>query len=230
MNKNFPMNRFLMQYPTNIDKAFLPVLYGVFGKNWKGIKRFIKKYEDIPHLIEFHLCFRNPDPKMGEYARKIEKKMNKIGKANTKVIICPILEDQLGDKAWKHWAQQVRENCDYHLVRSTLVGSKGGKFQEKHGRRPNFTRPPRRRIANPDGISIDFEDGETYFNQMSHAQAKSYGVKYSGSYAVAFWSANQQGLGDSTGWGGGGAPPPKDREFIVTDEAIQKMPELIRVL
>ena len=228
MNKNFPVGRFLSQYPDEIEKPFLPVLYKLFGKNWRGVKMFCDKFKDRPHLVQFHMCFRTPDRLMGESAREVQAQMAKICNPNTRVIVCPILEDIETDKSWKPWAKLVRANCEFPLVRCGINSSAGGKFEEKHGNKPAFDRPAKKRIANLDGVSVFFRDGEQYFNQISVAQAQTYLKAYDGSFAVALWSANQQGLGNSTGWGGAGAPPPKQREFIVTDEAIENTRILLK--
>lgn len=228
MNKRFPFERFMQQYPKDIEKPFLPVLYGVFGKRWKNIKHFCAMYQDRPHLLEFHLCFRTPDPKVVKYAAKISKKMRKIGNANTRVLICPVLEDQMSNVAWRRLATKVELATHYPLVRCPIASpDRGGEYLERHGRDPAFTRPQDQCIANPDGVSIDLRDGETYFNQMSIDDARTYMQRQNGVHAIALWLANQQGLGSGTGWGGVGAPPPKKRNFIVTDQAIKHIKELL---
>jgi len=229
MNKNFPIKRFLKQYPNDLDKPFLPILFNFFGRNWNGIDQFLEEFGDRPHLLEFHLCFRNPDPDMADHARRIVRQMEKRQNDNTTVLIDPILEDVCRNTdEWKQWARNVRKQVPYKLVRCSLKSrAAGGAYQEYHGNNPRFTRQPKRCIANPDGLSINFNDNENYHNTMSVSQAKTYLQTYKNVYAIALWSANQQGLGKQQGWSSTN-PAPEHRNYIVTDEAINGMRQLLK--
>ena len=163
---------------------------------------------------------------MGESAREVQAQMSKICNPNTRVVVCPILEDVETDKSWKLWAKLVRANCDFPLVRCGLYSHAGGRWEEQHGVKPKFDRPAKKRIANLDGVSVFFRDGENYFNQISINQAKEWIKANEGAFAIALWSANQQGKNGATGWGDG--LPPKQREFIVTDEAIENTRILLK--
>lgn len=235
MNRNFPSRRFLRQFPDALQRPFLPVLYNYFGKNWTTIKRFIKKFSDRPHLIEFHLSFRDIDPLYADYALEILSMMDYIKTPNTKVVICPVLEDVASDKEWRELAREVRFLTEYEIVRSSLQSNKGGNIQEKHGQFPKFTKPNYKTIANPDGVSTDVGDGESYFKQITILQSKNYLERHvnDGRKAVCLWSATQQGLAKVKGWSTKGLPDPKNRftglspKDIVTDKAIEVFNELL---
>lgn len=238
MNRHYPHGRYLKMID-GLDRPFLPVLYGVFGKSWKGIRGFLEQNADKPHLLEFHLCFRNPDPRMPRYAAEIERKMLLLGNDLTRVVICPILEDRCSNKEWNQWAKKVREKVEFPLVRSSLRSNYGGTYQEKHGKYPRFTKSTQYTIANPDGCTIDFRDGENYLYAnpnrkryiMSLRQAANYVEAHKRRYATALWSATMQGLDDTADWGEGA--PPKTRfkgkkaKEIITPQCFAGMRRLL---
>jgi hypothetical protein len=101
--------------------------------------------------------------------------------------------------------------------RSTLKGDKrGGRYQEIHGSVPRFTRPPLRCIANPDGVSINY-GGEKYDKQMSPQGGAAYLKRHEKCFLRLTWSADQQGLGGTYNFN---KPPVADRQYVVTDAAI----------
>ena len=102
MNKQFPVDRFLRQYPKDLRRPFLPVLYDFFGRSWEGIEQFIDMAGTRKHLLEFHLCFRTPSSEIVKFAREIQEAMGWIKKPKTRIIISPILEDNFkDDRDWR---------------------------------------------------------------------------------------------------------------------------------
>lgn len=238
MNSKFPVRKFLQQYPDSLNKLFLPILYPFFGKNWDAVTRFLVKFKDKKKLLEFHLCFRNPDPNMVKYAKNIVYEMERLQYSKTKIIVCPILEDNISDAEWKWWAAKVRCVVPYRIVRSSLkFSATGGKYEEKHGKYPIFRKPFRCCIANPDGVTVDFDDGERYLHNRSDRDryimdiegAKKYirRAKEQHLFAAAVWSANQQRLGQQADWGNKPPVNGPDVEYIVTDKAVKGMQEIL---
>lgn len=239
MNNRFPVKRFLSQYPAGHKRPFLPVLYDFFGRSWKGVEAWLEEFWYQQKLLEFHLCFRNPDPNMARSARQIVRKLADINCPKTKLLICPILEDVADNKEWQQWAKKVRQAAPgIPLVRSSLSTKiSGGRFEERHGEYPRYTnKPAKRTIANPDGCTTDFGDNEKYLYGrqdrhqfiMSPSDARRYiqRAKKSGRYAAAIWSAYQQGLQHTADWSSG--LPVNQREFVVTDEAQEGMRQVLR--
>jgi hypothetical protein len=204
MSNRFPRKRFLSQYPKSIEKPFLPVLYKYFGVSWRGITLWLERFWELDKLLEMHLCFRRLDPHIARYAADIVKKLNDINPPNTRLLLCPCLEDNVPDKDWRMAAKKVRLAAPgISLVRCPLaLMYKGGRYEERHTKRPYFTnKPPRRQIVNPDGCTIDFGDNENYLydtpNRRNHILSFSGAKRFiqsfyeEGVYAIAPWSAYQ---------------------------------------
>lgn len=227
MNKRFPIDRVLRVYPKDIKKPGCAILYEYFGKNWTFPAEFCDKFQDRRHLIEFHLCFRNPAKNLAKRAERITEKMEKLGNDKTKIVICPVLEDVLTDKDYRRIAKSVRSATPYKLVRCSLHHCPGGGFyEESHGATPYFCRTRDQRIYNPDGTSVDFNDGDRYFNKMSIEQFKTQAKKLY--FAWFIWYAPLQGLGNARSWTD--VKPVKDREFILTPRAFKGMKRLLKTL
>jgi hypothetical protein len=126
----------------------------------------------------------------------------------------------------------------YDVVRCSLYPNTAGfnpkikksafRFEEKHGYNLAFTQGNRnRRIANPDGLSIDWSGKEDYHNQISVTEGLKWAKRYRACNVVLSWSAEGQGLHGQNGWGGK-VPSGPDRDFIIRDEAIKHGPTFMR--
>jgi len=219
MNPRFPVERVLDTYPENIKKPGTAVLDSFFGRKWKFTRRYLKQFSDRPHLIEWYLCFRNPKESIVKRAGVITRQMEKFGNEKTRVLICPILEDVCSDKEFRYWAKKIRKKTPYPIVRCSLrKGARGGYYEEKHGKTPQYIKTPRRRIYNPDGCSVDFRDGDTYFNKISVRKFKE--IVSQDLYLWLIWTARLQGLADQKGWADT-APPVADRRFWISNKEVE---------
>jgi len=232
MYQSYPCGRFLGQYPNDISKPMLPVLYGYFGKNWKCVDSFLDKFRERDYLLEFHLSFRVQHRHYRRRLKAVQQWGNDKGVPKARIIISPVLEDNMPDKEWKRYARIIRRISGYRVVRSNIYGRLGGYYQEQHGAYPLFHRPNKRTIANLDGVSVNFGDGERYFNQISKKGASDFISRNRKRYGVALWSARQQGLNEAMQWG---KYPHPTRRFkglgpkeIITDRAIRGMRRLLR--
>lgn len=236
MNNKFPIRRVLSAYPRDIEKPATAILYEFFGDNWKFPTRFCKKFSDRPHLIQWHLCFRNPVTlkEFKKRTKEITSKMQEIGNDNTKIIICPVLEDACSDKRFARIVQVVKQAAkttypDLEIVRNPYSGGKvvgPYDYEEHHGRNPSYKKKsPQSRIYNPDGLSVDFKDGERYFNKMSVQEFEA--VVSNEFFLWLIWTASSQGLGDATGWES--KPPSVDkRKYIFTRKAKRGCLEILK--
>jgi hypothetical protein len=138
----------------------------------------------------------------------------------TRLFICPELEDNLTDKAFmtllRHFRRVFKEvDLKVQWVRNPCEGGNyipRGVIKEVHGRNGNPAG-----VYNPDGVSIAFHDGEDYFDTMSMAQLQSLWNKHSDARLRFMWPANFQGVGTA---GSFNYPSIFDRKYIVTDQAI----------
>lgn len=224
MHPNYPREKALKTFPSKMICPGTAILYGVFGeRNFDFAKMFIDKFQYTHHCIEFHLCFRRPNKYIPKAARKITREMEKIRKEHTRIFICPVLEYDISNGEWLHYAAHIRRHTDYPLVRSSLKRiTKGGFYQEKHGMNPVFYKEDRRCIANMDGISTKFADGPHYFKTVSQADSLRFLKKQRGRRMALLWYApGSNGLGGCVGWSAAGVPNPKDRKFVWPKSAIR---------
>lgn len=230
MSPNFPHERFLEQFPETMGRPFLPVLYGFFGKSWKGMDLWVKKFEDREMLLQIHLAFRTA--KKSSYYHKaalsINNHMSKLGSpSNLKLIICPGLEYDFPNAKWKEIKNIVQSTLAFphtYSCNPLYPPAKIGMYEEVHGDSPIFSKPMNRRIYNPDGVSVDFSDGEKYSPRMGVTAYKNI-LSSKQPFAACTWSANQQGIiqGSSSN-----QLKPKDRVFKITDQAIYQNRELLK--
>ena len=220
--RRFPGEKVLTCYPKSIKKPAIAVLYGYFGRDWSFIRAFCELYQDRKHLVEIHLAFRDEPRNIIRRARVVTKRMQQIANRNTRILICPILEDNIPDQEYVRIARRVRKATPYRLVRSGLYGRYvGGDFEELHGRTLGWHRKKSRRIYNSDGTSIIL-DGDQYYSQMTIAQFKK--ISAPAGYARYIWYAPLQGLQNARK---GERRAADEREFILTDRARAGMKELL---
>lgn len=251
-NKKFPYEWFLHQFPRAIKRPAIAILPGSFGWKWKGVEAFIAKFQDRPHLIEVHIS-NGPGRRAGKLVRgdflhrlsvgefdkrlssghkrtirriekracKIKRALERYATATTTIVVSPELETNLSQEAFTAFAVAIKRVWDVKIVANpqNSENSALADYYECHGE--NHPSHPKI-IYNMDGLSLYCEDGERYFNQLSHSQVTTLGFAAS-RFATFLWSATQQGLGNSTGWGSAGAPPPKKRTFVVSSQALVRM-------
>lgn len=224
MHKDFPRHSALKAFPRKLSKVGTAVLYDTYGSDWRFIESWLEKFHVTPHCIEFHLTFRKNNPSLPEYARDITRKMEKISKPGTRVLISPILEDGLDDYSWKCVARQVKKKTPYSIVRCPLMrGATGGYYLERHGEYPTFWRSHKKWIANMDGVSTNFNDGTSYFRKISILGTRDFFLRHSNCFMVLSWYApGSNGLDGCTGWGAKGVKPPRERSFIWTAKAVHR--------
>jgi hypothetical protein len=160
---------------------------------------------------------------------KIKKAMERIARMTTTVVVSPELESNLSQEAFSVFAAAIRRVWDVQVVANPQnpANMALADYFEHHGDSyPSHSKI----IYNMDGVSVNLEDGEGYFRQWSYKETLGNIETASCRFATFLWSANQQGLGNATGWGSAGALPPRKRKFIVTTQAILVMHDLLEAL
>ena len=227
MNKKFPTKKVLKSYPKDIKKPGTAILFGFFGKEWKFPTAFCKKFADRPHCIEWHLCFRNPIAGLQKKAKLITRKMAEIGNENTKFIICPVLEDACTDAKFEKIANQIRKVTDAEIVRNPCMGGKivgPYDYEEHHGGHPTYKKAMKSRIYNPDGMSVDFKDGDKYFNRMSVDHFES--IINNQMFMWLIWYAPLQGFKNSKSFAD--KPPMHKRKYLLSRKASKGMKSILK--
>lgn len=245
LHERFPIKRFLKCYPDDMAGAGTAICANRFGVSWGKLKMWCSHFK-TRHCVEAHFMSgparRNRSWDMfdhyhgitvSEFNRlivagtlpKIEIKIHKFAvglhsavNEKTKLLICPELEDNLSNEAFKillglfkaefkNWKPRVG------FVRSPCKGGTDlfGCYYEVHGRSTKSAH-----LFNPDGVSVDFYDGEKYFDTMSMITLMALLKKHAGAKLRLIWSANMQGVGQAENFN---YPPPTKRAFIVTDKA-----------
>lgn len=233
MGKNFPVRRVLNAYPKNIEMPATAILYGLFGDSWKFPRAFCKKFADRPHLIQWHLCFRNPPTlkELRKRTRAITQRMQKLGNENTRIVICPVLEDSCTDKKFKRIVEVVKQAAkstypELEIVRNPYNGGEivgPYDYEEHHGGNPRYRKVMRSRIYNPDGLSVDFKDGDKYFNRMDIDDFED--IINDDMFLWLIWYAPLQGFKDCSGWGD--SPPISKRKYLLSRKAAKGMKAIL---
>lgn len=254
MNPRFPYKRLMKCFPKNIKHPALALLWGTFGDNLKGIKAFCDLFADREHLLEVHIsneCSRRsgrdgkeiaPTLSVKEYGQALAAndravKMQvrarvadvlaslrpSVTNSNTQIMLSAGLESDLPGGALTVLHRVVKRTSKLPLVYSAdghAAGLFGANYIESHSTTPNSQAA----FWNLDGTSLDFHDGEKYSPKISPAQFFENFKEFKDHMeAVFLWSAYQQGL---SGLGLGGSY--WGRSYVVTDEAISGMKELLR--
>jgi len=228
LNPKFPTRRVLKAFPKGLEKPCTAILYELFGNDWTFVKKFCSKFSDRDHCIEWHLCFRNPIS-ISEMKLRIDEiltNMQIYGNANTKFIVCPVLEDDCSNVQFKRIYKKLKKNYDFLIVRNPCMGEDSIKFcdfEEHHGKTPKYKKRKNKRIYNPDGVSVDFEDGDKYFNRFSVDQFKQ--VVNDDLFMWIIWYAPLQGFKNCSGWTD--KPPIEKRKYKISGKAIRGMRSLL---
>jgi len=222
LNPKFPTKRVLKAYPKDIERPATSILLDLFGDDWTFVQEFCEKFADRPHLIQFHLCFRNPVRGLPRKARQVQKAIQVLGNQHTQLIICPVLEDACTNKQWKRIAKAVRKatNNEVPIVRnphSNQDNVQKADLHEAHGRNPKFKKPTKFQIYNPDGLSVDMKDGDKYFNRCSIKEFKKY--KSNSMFAWFVWYAPLQGFRNAKDWTD--KPPIESRKYKISRKAVR---------
>lgn len=228
LNNRFPIKQVLNSYPKRIKSPGTAILVDLFGDNWKFPTQFCQRFSDRPHCIEYHLCFRNPPSprELRNRAKLVTQKMEQIGNENTKVIICPVLEDACKDDHFAKIVEQIKKVTDFEIVRNPCMGGnivRPYNYEERHGDRPRFSKKIQKVIYNPDGISVDFKDGDRYFNRFSIESFEK--LIDPNMFMWLIWYAPLQGFKDCKDFND--KPPIDKRDFILTSKASSGMKNLL---
>jgi hypothetical protein len=159
---------------------------------------------------------------------KLREQLEKVVNDKTDVFISPELEDNLSDKAFKRFLLLFKRGFNGSTIKPRWVRSPctHGDYvpprvlSETHGEGKLLDAD----IYNPDGISVNFQDGETYFDTMSVNQLRSQFDKFHRARIRFIWSAHMQGVGQSASFN---YPPVNKRRYLVTDNAIDICNELL---
>lgn len=225
MNKNFPIKKVLRAYPKTIETPATAILHGYFGNSWEFPNSFCDKFSDRPHCIEWHLCFRNAVNTIPNKARKIMNRMDKIGNSNTELVFCPVLEDACSNEEFKMWAKKVKNITGCRIVRNPYSGGhRWGFYEEHHGTNPSWRKKPGRQIYNPDGLSVDFKDGDKYFNRCSIEYFQN--IVSDEMFMWLIWYAPLQGFKDCRGWTD--KPPVSERQYLISRKAVKGMKNILK--
>lgn len=220
LNREFPVGRFLQQFPDQRRNCTAVLLGSYFGKRWRNVQTVIDAW-DKPFMIEFHFGFRE-GPSFESVKRDIEQIQKLDWPGHAEILYSPVLEDAISDQEWKRYRKLIvrREpGAKKHLVRSVYRGGdKGGRYEERHGFGGNWKRRPSRTIWNMDGLSVDCKDGDTYFNQAGMDVTTKLYRTYANKKARIIWHASQQGLANTNQWY---KPPVAERDYFVTNEQIR---------
>lgn len=149
---------------------------------------------------------------------KLKEKLEPLFNENTVFMLCPELEDNLSDEAWKKLAKIIRSVWKVPLFRNPCTGGRaGGKKYEVHGLQPNLGP---KNIGNTDGISIHFPgDGEDYVEDAGAERTAAWMAGNTGAFALLLWSATQQGNKKMSSYTATPVPP-LERSYEVTDIAL----------
>lgn len=252
MHPEFPVGRFLRQFPDDIKYPAISVLSGSFGWDSQIIERFVKKFADRPHLIEIFLangCARRRGQKeagslASEYSiaafnraltngekrlrekvarriTKIQKHIFSYGNPNTRFVLALELEDNMSDAAAENFVGLVRKLVPtIPVLRNPLKSSASqgsADYFERHA--GGWSSLKRGMFYNMDGLSVDYDDGENFFQPFSFKIARDL-MRGSRATATFIWSARQQGYPIGfEGWEN--VPAKRSRTFVVTDRAIE---------
>lgn len=255
LHKDFPIRKFNKAFPPDGKNMAVAVLANRFGKRWSNLGLWVQSQKG-DHAIEVFFMSgparrnesggpfdlwpdysvadlnsaleRNRLPHLAERIAAFRDSLEAIVKPETKVFICPELEDNLTDLAFKKLLRAFRSGFNGSSIKPVWVRNpvnEGAKIppkviKEVHGVSRQFGD-----IYNPDGISVDFKDGENYFETMSLNQLRGLWDRHCTAKIRFVWAAHMQGVGNA---GSFAYPPINKRKYVVTDEAIAYCRELLR--
>lgn len=253
MHPKFPVNRFLKQFPDDLNHAAITILSGSFGWSSKLIRQFASQYPN--GLIEVYLgngCARRSRPEKGDFApeysvkaydqaliskdksliRKIERRLGKIYSnifdlaPTCRHVLCPELEDNMSDEAAIAICKIIgRLRPDLELVRNPCTRGHGTVPRTYYELHGIHYNGAPGIILNMDGISLDAKDGSRFFQRASESTVKRM-LDTSNALATFIWSARQQGYPNLSNWSQ--KPPKKSRTFEVSDQEITMIKQLLK--
>jgi hypothetical protein len=251
MHRKFPLQA--LDVFIGVKRPAMAVLWGLFGRNRKPMKEFMKRSADRPHMLEIYLLNRwgdsiGPadrnkmsdllearDPRIIKQIRRritsVTRFIQKHKNDNTHPVLGYDLESKLSKKAVKVIAEEVDRIWPYdtcHIPADTHETRHGtlrrADYMEFHNRRFNYAE---NQIGSLDGQEIRFEhrNGGYGDDSISEDEAHYWMISnYGKAAALFYWSKRHQGLEGNTST----SKPPKKREIIVPIEDIKWMRRSIR--
>lgn len=249
LSEDWPVKKFLSCYPNSAERPAVAALWGSFGTSTKGLVEFTRKFSDRAHLIEIHIsneCARRSHrsgrqilPRLstkvyqaaienGTAKKAVQRRVKKIIETldpvvneNTHLWLSTGLEHNLDAAAAKklyRWVTQAAPVAE-KIVDNPMTGVNTGLFSETHGRKAMGD------VWNLDGVSINFKDGEDFFDRMYPQTVVAIG-EMSQHKAIFLWSASQQGLRGIDGWNHGRSYT--ERQWVFTPKACRGMMMLLK--
>ena len=96
-------------------------------------------------------------------------------------------------------------------------------YEEHHGNNPRYKKAIRKRIYNPDGLSVDFKDGDRYFNRMTVDQFED--LISDEMFLWLIWYAPLQGFKDCKSFTD--KPPLDRRKYLLSRKASKGMKSIL---
>lgn len=247
--KNFPLERFLKQFPKKMPKPCIAILPGSFGWEWENVGAFCEKFSAVPHLIEVHISCgparrKNMFPdcdfaagySVGAFneAWECDERKLRLMLAQWMEKVLPGLRRHTNAKtkficcpelednmADKAWRKFAASIAGLWDVRIVRNPCMGGDDCGKHREfhGPRYGLGPAH-IGNLDGVSVNVGDGENYVRDISPATAQKYLNSNRKALACMLWSATQQGIGQDSSYSKPRVHPDK-RKYVVTDQALR---------
>jgi hypothetical protein len=253
MHPEFPVTRFMQQFPDDMKHGCIAILSGSFGWNTRIVRAFNKRFPK--GLVEVHMGNgagrRRNSHEQGEFAmyytissynRALEaedkalKKMvhQRLDKIQEKIfnlvpackwVLSPELEDNMTDDAFGVLVGWIKSYApDLILARSPCTGGKSLKGAKYYEKHNVVQNGQPGQILNMDGTSLDARDGSKFFQRASESSVMRM-LDSSSALATMIWSARQQGYPNLSGWDK--TPPKRSRTFEVSDQEISMMQRLL---
>jgi hypothetical protein len=240
---DFNLDAFFRQYPPNIKRPALALLYGTFGRDIeRPIAEFIKRFGDRPHLIEIHMA-------NGAGRRAGRLGAGEFGKTKDAYELSAALEARnerlvnVYRRRVKHafkavtahanerttviWSPELESNLsDGALHRLAAIiqivtgSSRIAAPAEPYLREVHGCEKRTGKIYNLDGCTVDF--GYSFYQSISPERAIEWGrwALTKKPLAIFLWDAAQQGVGDVCRQGAYYNTWPRDRLFVFKKAAI----------
>jgi len=214
MSPRFPCDEWL-KLEDNATYPAMAVVWHIFGDDQSCIVKFLDRYKDKPHLLQIHLSGKNcrwedapcpySDAALREMSPATEARIRErflgldamivqYATAYTRIIISPLLEDDVSETAFRNLTAVVRSNLPYDVARIRWTPG-ATDIEEFHS---NTGRPRRRCLANEDGTPNGLVGSAKFLRRYSKCEA------------VILWRCDMQGSC-------GVKKPPARRRYVISN-------------
>lgn len=214
MSPRFPCDQWL-QLEDHASKPAMAVVWHIFGDDQACIVKFLKRYEHKPHLLQIHLSGKNcrwedapcpySDAALREMSPATEARIRErflgldamivqYATANTRILISPLLEDNVSDDAFRNLTAVIRSNLPYDIVRIRWTPG-ATQLQEFH---TNGQRIGHRCLANEDGTTNSLSGSAAFLRHYAQCDA------------AILWRCDMQGSC-------GAKKPPAQRTYTISN-------------